>query len=85
MSILKRPILAVPLGLKALFAREAKDKGFTRFEEVVEIDPTHPGLPEEIMEMLRGDYDDLEAANNNKKPEKGHLRLITLNGQKLEP
>lgn len=61
-----RLIRWVPIGLKALFEREAAPQGgdlpenVVSLHKIVEIDPTHPGLDEEMMAALRGDYDEDE-------------------------
>lgn len=60
MTQLKKLVQWVPLGLKELFMAEAgyNDDKVVPIREIIEIDPTHPGLDEDMMAALRGDYDD---------------------------
>lgn len=60
MSKIKKLVQWVPLGLKDLFMAEAgyNDDKVVPIRDIVEIDPTHPGLDEDMMAALRGDYDE---------------------------
>lgn len=59
----KRPRIWVPIGMKHLFASaHDDDPQVKRLHEIVEIDATDPGLDEDMMAALRGDYDEDEEA-----------------------
>ncbi len=53
-----RPLVIVPIGLKHFFQPAASADNVVPFEEIREIDPTMPGLGEELESLLAGDYDD---------------------------
>lgn len=76
-----RPLLIVPLGLKAVFMREAG--GAIPFQEIREVDPTHPGH-EEFEELIGGDGEP-DPPQTEEPRSRPFLRLIALNGKRLEP
>ncbi len=90
-----RPLITVPMGLKKWFMKSACPEGVSMIEEVREIDPTHPGLPE-FEELIGGDIDDMDepeaegapqsptAAGDKPAQSKPGLRLATFNGRRLD-
>jgi hypothetical protein len=76
----KKPILAVPIGLKKWFMKAAYPENVTPLHDVVEIDPTHPGL-DEFVELMRGEHeqDILQEEPQESKPK---LKLVYSKGKR---
>ena len=82
----KKPILVLPIGLKSWFMKAAYPDNLEPIHDVVEVDPTHPGL-DEFVELMRQENEeeldaDVDAQKDNNSDTKPKLKLVYSNGKR---